>query len=125
MAASWPRCATRLDARRGRRGGLGDLLARLLGMDLKLRQYELGKAFCDAVAAAGGDAALQTLWSSADRLPSARRAPGPRALARARTPPRRRRVENVAPSGVINPSTSGACNQVRLLEYKQVFALLE
>ena len=61
----------RLDARRGRRGGLGDLLARLLGMDLKLRQYEQGKAFCDAIAAAGGDAALQTLWSSADRLPSA------------------------------------------------------
>ena len=40
-------------------------------MDLKLRQYEQGKAFCDAIAAAGGGAALQTLWSSANRLPSA------------------------------------------------------
>ncbi len=61
----------RLDERRGRRGGLGELLARLLGMDVKLRQYEQGKAFCDAIAAAGGDAALHTLWSSPDCLPSA------------------------------------------------------
>ena len=39
----------RLETRRERRGGLSDLLARLLGMDLKLRQYRLGKAFCDRV----------------------------------------------------------------------------
>lgn len=59
----------RLDERRGRRGGLGDLIARLLGMDLKLRQYEQGKAFCDAIGAAGGDAALLALWESPDSLP--------------------------------------------------------
>ena len=35
------------------RGGLGELVARLLGIDLKLRQYELGKAFCDADRRAG------------------------------------------------------------------------
>ena len=32
---------------------------RLLGMDMKMRQYELGKAFCDAVVAEGGHRAAQ------------------------------------------------------------------
>ena len=49
----------RLERRRARRGGLGELIARLLGMDLKLRQYELGKAFCDAVVADAGADALR------------------------------------------------------------------
>ena len=33
----------KLDERRERRGGLGEVLARLLGLEAKLRQYELGK----------------------------------------------------------------------------------
>ena len=60
----------RLDARRERRGGLGDLLARLLGMDLKLRQYELGKAFCDGVAAEAGRDGVRLVWRSPADLPS-------------------------------------------------------
>ena len=59
----------RLDARRARRSGLGEVLARLLGLDLKLRQYERGKAFCDAVTRAGGEAALARLWRSPENLP--------------------------------------------------------
>jgi coenzyme F420 biosynthesis associated uncharacterized protein len=59
----------RLDERRARRGGLGDLIARLFGMELKLRQYELGKAFCDAVVAEAGSEALRTLWRSPADLP--------------------------------------------------------
>lgn len=59
----------RLDARRARRGGLGELIGRLLGIDAKLRQYEVGKAFCDAVVDAGGPEALVVLWDSPDRLP--------------------------------------------------------
>jgi coenzyme F420 biosynthesis associated uncharacterized protein len=59
----------RLDARRARRGGLGDLIARLLGMDLKLRQYELGKRFCDAVVGAAGPEGLLAVWRSAEDLP--------------------------------------------------------
>ena len=39
------------------------LLERLIGMDLKLRQYEQGKAFCDAVVGAGGIEALNRAWS--------------------------------------------------------------
>jgi uncharacterized protein (DUF2342 family) len=37
---------------------------------VKLRQYELGKKFADAVAAEGGIEALNRVWSSAEALPS-------------------------------------------------------
>jgi coenzyme F420 biosynthesis associated uncharacterized protein len=59
----------RLETRRERRGGLSDLLARLLGMDLKLRQYRLGKAFCDRVVTEAGPDALRLVWRSPEDLP--------------------------------------------------------
>jgi coenzyme F420 biosynthesis associated uncharacterized protein len=59
----------RLDRRRARRGGLGELVGRLLGFEAKLRQYELGKAFCDTVAQAGGPELLRTVWASPSQLP--------------------------------------------------------
>jgi coenzyme F420 biosynthesis associated uncharacterized protein len=59
----------RLDQRRARRGGLGEVLGRLLGFDLKLRQYELGKAFCDRVVELGGAEALIAVWSAPEALP--------------------------------------------------------
>ena len=62
----------RLDARRARRGGLGDMIARALGMGQKLRQYELGKEFCDAVAAERGIEGLNSVWSEPSALPSLR-----------------------------------------------------
>jgi putative hydrolase len=69
----------RLNARRERRGGLGDLLARLLGLDLKLRQYELGKAFCDGVAAEAGAEGLRLVWGPAADLPPVYELERPRA----------------------------------------------
>jgi coenzyme F420 biosynthesis associated uncharacterized protein len=60
----------RLDRRRADRGGLSAVLRRLLGIDLKLRQYALGKSFCDAVVARGGPEALRVAWRSAGDLPS-------------------------------------------------------
>jgi uncharacterized protein (DUF2342 family) len=59
----------RLEARRDRRGGLSDVVARLLGLELKLRQYRLGKRFCDAVAAAAGPEAVAAVWNSPEALP--------------------------------------------------------
>ncbi len=59
----------RVDERRARRGGLGELIARLFGIDLKRRQYEVGKAFCDGVVAQGGPEALRSVWRSPDDLP--------------------------------------------------------
>jgi coenzyme F420 biosynthesis associated uncharacterized protein len=60
----------RLDQRRSRRGGLGELIGRLLGIEAKLRQYEQGKAFCDSVAEVAGPEGLLVLWEAPERLPS-------------------------------------------------------
>jgi coenzyme F420 biosynthesis associated uncharacterized protein len=67
---SLPRLRAALDLRRRERPPLMRLLERLLGLDLKLRQYEIGKRFCDAVVAAGGIAALNHVWTDPDALPS-------------------------------------------------------
>jgi coenzyme F420 biosynthesis associated uncharacterized protein len=64
------RLRERLDARRARRGGLGEVVSRLLGMELKLRQYKLGKAFCDAVARDAGVEGLNRVWSEPEALPT-------------------------------------------------------
>jgi coenzyme F420 biosynthesis associated uncharacterized protein len=60
----------RLEARRERRGGLSDVIARLLGLELKLRQYRLGKVFCDAVAEEAGTDSLAALFRSPENLPA-------------------------------------------------------
>jgi coenzyme F420 biosynthesis associated uncharacterized protein len=61
-----------MDARRRSRSAPERLIERLLGLDLKMRQYEQGKAFCDEVVRAGGMTALKRVWSSPDALPSER-----------------------------------------------------
>jgi coenzyme F420 biosynthesis associated uncharacterized protein len=59
-----------MDRRRKDRPPLFKLLERLLGLDMKMRQYEHGKRFCDAVVARGGIDALNRAWSSPERLPT-------------------------------------------------------
>ena len=59
-----------LERRRGERSGFLRLLEKLIGMDLKLRQYEQGKAFCDAVVSLGGIEALNRAWSGPEALPT-------------------------------------------------------
>ena len=46
-----------LERRRGERSGFMRVFERLIGMDLKLKQYKLGKQFCDGVVARGGSTA--------------------------------------------------------------------
>jgi coenzyme F420 biosynthesis associated uncharacterized protein len=60
-----------MDRRRRSRSAPQRIIERLLGFDVKLRQYEQGKRFADAVVAAGGIEALNRVWSSPDALPSA------------------------------------------------------
>jgi coenzyme F420 biosynthesis associated uncharacterized protein len=60
----------RAEERRRRSGGLGEAVGRLLGMEAKLRQYRLGKTFCDGIGALGGQAALNSLWASPASLPN-------------------------------------------------------
>ena len=59
-----------MDHRRRNRSAPEKVLGRLLGMDLKLRQYELGKAFCDSVAAEGGIERLNAVWAAPAALPT-------------------------------------------------------
>jgi coenzyme F420 biosynthesis associated uncharacterized protein len=59
-----------LDLRRRERPPLLALLERLIGLEAKLRQYEDGKRFCDAVAAAAGPAALHAVFDGPQQLPS-------------------------------------------------------
>ena len=67
-------------------------------MDLKLRQYEQGKAFCDGVVARGGIAALNRAWAGPEALPSFAELDDPAGLAGPHRAPRarpRRRVRDV------------------------------
>jgi coenzyme F420 biosynthesis associated uncharacterized protein len=59
-----------LGKRRHDRSGLLKLLDRLLGMDLKLRQYEQGKAFCDGVVARAGIGGLNRVWIGPEAMPT-------------------------------------------------------
>ena len=59
-----------LERRRDTRPPLWRVIERLLGLDLKMRQYRQGKAFCDAVVEKGGIAGLNQVWSGPDALPS-------------------------------------------------------
>jgi len=60
----------RIETRRASRGPLETIVSRLLGLDLKLRQYRLGKEFCDAVAERGGIDALNRAWTGVEALPT-------------------------------------------------------
>jgi coenzyme F420 biosynthesis associated uncharacterized protein len=59
-----------MERRRKSRSAPERILQRLLGLDLKLRQYEEGKAFCDTVAERGGIAALNRVWEAPESLPT-------------------------------------------------------
>jgi coenzyme F420 biosynthesis associated uncharacterized protein len=83
----YARLRRRLEARRANRGGLAEVIARLLGVELKLRQYRLGKAFCDAVAADAGIEGLNEVWGSAEALPTLEELERPRDWVRRATAP--------------------------------------
>ena len=68
----------RLDRNRADRGPLEAFLSRLLGMELKLRQYRLGKAFCDEVAQRRGIETLNLVWSEPAAMPRASELEQPR-----------------------------------------------
>ncbi len=61
---------TALDRRRRERPALLALLERLIGLEAKMRQYEDGKRFCDAVVEAAGPAALHRVFDGPEQLPS-------------------------------------------------------
>jgi coenzyme F420 biosynthesis associated uncharacterized protein len=59
-----------LDRRRAERSAPQRLLEQLLGFDLKLRQYTLGKGFSDGVAQRAGIEGLNRVWDGPASLPT-------------------------------------------------------
>jgi coenzyme F420 biosynthesis associated uncharacterized protein len=61
---------SRLLQQRRRSGGLTALLHKALGLDQKMRQYEVGEAFVRRVIDAGGPRAIDAAWESPEHLPA-------------------------------------------------------
>jgi coenzyme F420 biosynthesis associated uncharacterized protein len=76
-----------MDRRREDRAPLLRILDRLLGFDLKLKQYAQGRQFCDAVVAARGEAGLRDAWGDEALAPTSAELAAPAAWL-ARTEPR-------------------------------------
>ena len=72
LLPSLPRLRAAMNRRRASHGLPWRVLERLLGLELKLRQYELGRRFCDAVVEREGRQALALVWRAPESMPSAR-----------------------------------------------------
>jgi len=70
LLPSLPRLRDSLNRRRRSQSTLSRIVARLLGLELKLRQYEQGKYFCDTVVERAGTVALAHVFSAPEALPS-------------------------------------------------------
>lgn len=70
LLPSLPKLRAALDQRRRSQSRLSRLFARLLGLELKLRQYEQGKHFCDVVVRERGPEALHHVFSAPEALPT-------------------------------------------------------
>jgi coenzyme F420 biosynthesis associated uncharacterized protein len=68
-AAQAPRFASVLQQRRQRRGA-AKLVGSLVGLDAKLKQYEQGERFIEAVERAGGQELFQRIWQGPEWLPT-------------------------------------------------------
>src|ERR1044072_1440966 len=89
LLPSLPRLRAALDARRRSASAPARLLQRLLGLEMKLRQYEQGKRFCDAVVREAGVSALNRVWSAPEMPPSSPELDAPLAwVRRTDVPPR-------------------------------------
>ena len=69
MGPGYGELRERLERRRGERNLIEAVMARLLGLELKMRQYSQGKAFCDEVADRRGIETLNKVWSDPAALP--------------------------------------------------------
>ena len=95
LLPSLPKLRSALDRRRKSQSGLSRLLGRLLGLELKMRQYEHGKYFCDEVVAQVGVHGLHHVFSGPEALPT---------LAELRDPPawlRRVGLDGALPSAEV------------------------
>ncbi len=70
LVPSLDRLRSAMDRRRSERPPVAAVIERLLGLEMKLRQYQDGKRFCDAVVAREGIETLNRAWESPEQLPS-------------------------------------------------------
>jgi len=70
VVPSYPGLREAMEQRRRSRSAPERILLRLLGFDLKLRQYELGRRFCSGVVEREGMEALNRVWSAPEALPT-------------------------------------------------------
>ncbi len=70
LLPSLPDLRRALDERRRVQSPFGRLISRLLGLEMKMKQYERGKVFCDEIVRSGGDGALRHLFSAPEALPT-------------------------------------------------------
>jgi len=59
-----------LRARRANRPGVAKLVQKVVGLEAKLKQYELGERFIETVESEGGSALLARVWDGPELLPS-------------------------------------------------------
>ena len=69
LGPGYEQMRARVDSKRESRGLLEGLLSRLLGIELKMRQYRLGKRFCDEIVERRGIATLNRVWAEPAALP--------------------------------------------------------
>ena len=67
---SFPRMRRVFERRREQTTMLQRAINHVIGLEMKLRQYELGQTFCETVVATDGPRALRRLWTSAESFPS-------------------------------------------------------
>lgn len=79
---SLPKLRAALEKRRSEKPPLVKLLEKLLGLDLKMKQYEVGKRFCDAVVRDYGIEGLNRAWFAPELLPTLDELEDPAAWAR-------------------------------------------
>lgn len=70
LLPSLPRLRAAMTRRRQMKPLPWRVLERLLGLELKMRQYEVGRRFCDMVVDEAGPAALAPAWRSPEGLPT-------------------------------------------------------
>ena len=78
-----------MERRRHNRSAPERMLQRLLGLDMKLRQYQQGKSFCDAVAASAGIEGLNRVWDEPEAMPTATELKRPQTWIERTAPPAR------------------------------------
>jgi putative hydrolase len=70
LLPDWRELREAMDRRRRSRSAPERIIERLLGLDLKMRQYEVGRGFCESVAERAGIETLNRVWDSKGALPT-------------------------------------------------------